>query len=205
MLDKVFKKVNKPSILSQFTQEELEGLIEENSSLRGYLQGYLGELALKKQLLQLPGITEVVKIPDQDEEKGDFRVTYKGKTMTVEVKSLLSSSVKPDILHDSWQGRVSIKNTDKRELEVEGLGTISTTSLVKGDFDILAICCYAVNDEWEFLFIENEYLPEKSPEHPGILKTSFVVNPEITPLVVKSFFKVADSVLVKKYSEIPNV
>lgn len=205
MLDEYLRKYSKPSILSQFTLFELEDLIDENSSLRGYLQGYLGELALKKQLLQVPGVTEVVKIPDQAEEKGDFRVTYKDKTLTVEVKSLLSASVKPDVLHDSWQARVSIKNTDKRELEVEGLGTISTTSLVKGDFDVLAICCYAVNNKWEFLFIENEYLPEKSPEHPGILKTSFIVNPEITPLVTKDFFKVADSVLEKKSLEIPNV
>ncbi len=186
------------SILSEFSQEELEAVIAENSSLRGYLQGYLAEVALKKQLLQMPGITSVIKIPDQDKEKGDFKVIYKGQTVTIEVKSVTTSSVKDDILHDTWQGTVSIKNTDKRDVLVDGIGTVSCTSLVKGEFDILAISCYAVSGTWDFLFIENEYLPEKSSKLPGFIKTSFTVNPATTPCVTHDILSILDEVVEKK-------
>ena len=73
------------SILSEFSIDELEELIIENSSLRGYLQGYLAELALKKLIKSIPEVTKVVKIPDQNPEKGDFRIEYKGVSLTIEV------------------------------------------------------------------------------------------------------------------------
>lgn len=191
---------NKPivSILSQFTNDELEGLLTENSSLRGYLQGYLGELALKKQLQQLDGITNISKIPDQGLEKGDLKLEYKGLPITIEVKSVASAKIKPDVLNDSWQGTVLIKNTDSRVLDIPGVGQVKSASLMKGGFDILAICCYAVSNEWSFLFLENEYIPEKSPNIPGLLKTCFPINPATTPLVTNDIFKVLNSVVDKK-------
>jgi hypothetical protein len=190
------------SILSDFTSAELESLIEENPSLRGYIQGYLGELALKKQLLKIGGVTSVEKISDHHADKGDLRVIYNGRVVSVEVKSLKTTSVRPDVLNDTWQGTVLIKNTDKREIDVPGIGIINTSSLIKGEFDILAICCYAVSKKWEFLFIENRYLPEKSQLQPGVLKTSFIINPDTTALVSSDFIKVVESNLSRKAMEL---
>ncbi len=186
------------SILSDFTAEEIESVINDNSSLRGYLQGYLAEIALKKRLLLIPGVTHVEKIRDQSKEKGDLRVTYRDCIMTIEVKSVSTDSVRDDLLNESWQGTVSLKSSDKRELVIEGVGIVDTTSLPKGEFDILAISIYAVAGTWDFLYIENEYLPEKDPELPGLLKTRFVVNPEITPCVYPDIQKLMDEVVEKK-------
>lgn len=183
------------SILSDFTQEELEQVISENSSLRGYLQGYLAEVALKKQLLQIPGVTSVVKIPDQCKEKGDFRVVYNGKTLTIEVKSIATNSIREDILNDTWQGKVQVKATDKRTIEVDGVGSVTGTALVKGEFDILAISCYAVSGKWEFLFMENKYLPEHSSKLPGLIKTHFTINPATTPLVTEDIVSIMNSII----------
>src|SRR5579859_3234707 len=122
------------SILTGFTMEDIQEMIDENPSLRGYLQGYLAERALKRQLLQVPGVTSVRKIPDQAETKGDFEIIYRGVSITIESKSVATNSIKDDVLTQTWQGTVPIKNTDKREIEIEGLGTISTSKLRRGQF-----------------------------------------------------------------------
>lgn len=188
------------SILSAFSKEEIEQVINDNPSLRGFLQGYLAEVALKKLILEIPGVTSVTKIPDQADQKGDFMVKYHGVDISIESKSIGTNSVKEDVLNDTWQGTVHIKNTDKRDVEIEGVGVIRTSSLCKGQFDILAVSCYAVSGTWDFVYMENEYLPAKSPDMPKLLKTSFVVNPETTPLLTDSLVKVLDSVLEKKLS-----
>lgn len=182
------------SILSGFTMDDLQELIEENSSLRGYLQGYLAERALRAQILRIPGVESVTKIPDRDQEKGDFKVLYRGVPMTIEVKSVMTDSIKEDILSQTWQGSVMVKNTDKREVSVEGLGTIATTKLERGQFDILAICCFAVSGEWDFLFIENRFIPA-AEEGYNLLKTKFIVNPGTTPGVTDNLVNLLEKTL----------
>jgi hypothetical protein len=191
---------NKMSILSEFTVEELDEVISENSSLRGYLQGYLAEVALKKQLLQIDHVTEVIKIADQSSEKGDFRVIYKNVPITIEVKSIRTGSVRSDILNDTWQGTVGVRNSDTRELDIEGIGLIRSSNLVRGEFDILAISCYAVSNTWDFVFMSNEYLPPKNYQVPELIKTSFVVNPETTPFIQMSLQNILELVYNKKQS-----
>jgi hypothetical protein len=186
------------SILSEFTPEEIESVIEENPFLRGYIQGYLAEVSLRKQLLLIPGITEVTKIPDSSSEKGDLKVIYKNQVVTIEVKSICTKSVRQDVLNDTWQGTVSVKASDKKEIFLEGVGMIDTISLVKGTFDILAISCYAVSNTWDFMYITNEYLPEKSFKLPGLIKSSFVINPSTTPCVTSNIVSLLEEVILKK-------
>jgi hypothetical protein len=186
------------SILSEFTNDELEEVISSNPNLRGYLQGYLAEVALKKQLLEIEGVSEVIKIPDHDEERGDLRVTYKGLPLTIEVKSIKTDSVRKDVLHDTWQGTVTIKSSDKREVEVEGLGLINSSHLIRGQFDILAISCYAVSGQWEFVFMDNDHLPPKSYKTPELIKTSFVVNPQTTPCLITDMQSILEGTYEKK-------
>jgi len=188
------------SILSEFTTEEIESSIEENPSLRGYLQGYLAEIALKKQLLLLPGVISVEKIPDQSKDKGDFKVIYKGSPVVIECKSILTDSIKFDTLNDTWYGRVPLRAAKARNINVEGLGIVNTAHFFKNQFDILAISCYAIDGKWEFLFVETEYLSIKSPSMPGLLKSNLVVNPLTTPCVTSDITSVLESVISKKAS-----
>lgn len=171
--------------------------MEENSSLRGYLQGYLAEMMLRRKLLSVDGVTSVTKIPDRDEEKGDLRVVYKGVPLTIEVKSLATSSVRIDPLNETWQGTVLVKNTDRRVLEVDGLGEVSSTSIIKGEFDVLAICCFAVRGSWDFMFIESRFLPEADMK-PGLVQTKFSINPSLTAGLTYDPVKILESVNRRK-------
>lgn len=182
------------SILNGFSMDDIQEMITENSSLRGFLQGYLAERALKKQILQIDGVSSVFKIPDRDAEKGDFKVVYKGVPVTIEVKSIATSSVKDDVLTQTWQGSVLVKNTDKREVTVDGIGTFQTTKLTRGQFDILAICCFAVSGTWDFMFIENRFIPAANESH-DLLKTQFIINPSTTPGLTHDLVKLLEKTL----------
>lgn len=188
------------SILSEFTPEELDAVITENPSLRGFLQGYLAEVALKKQLLLIPEVTSVEKIPDQASEKGDLKVRYRDMDLTIEVKSIGTNTVKQDVLYDSWQGTVAVRSSDKKELEVEGVGRIRTSSIPRGGFDILAISCYAVSGKWEFMFMDNDNIPYRDFKTPNLLKSSFTINPETTPYLHSDILRILQIVYEKKKS-----
>lgn len=173
---------------------DLQEMIDENPSLRGYIQGYLAERALKTQLLNIAGVSAVRKIPDMAPEKGDFEVIYKNVPLTIECKSVKTGSVKEDVLTQSWMGTVGVCNTDKREITIEGFGNISTSKLIRGQFDILAISCFAVNGEWSFMFIENRFLPS-AEEHRDLLKSSFIINPATTPGLTEDISRVLEKAL----------
>jgi hypothetical protein len=184
------------SLFTGFSMQDLEDMVDENPSLRGYIQGYLAERRLKTQIETLPYVTSVEKIKDQSDEKGDFRVIYKGMTLTVESKSVATDSVKEDLLTQTWQAKVRVKNSDRREVIIEGFGTINTSCLTRGQFDILAISCFAVSGEWDFLFIENRYLP--GTDMPGLMKTSFLINPSTTPCLTSNLPKLLETCYLNK-------
>lgn len=189
--------VTPSSILAGVSLSDIQMLMEENSSLRGYLQGYLAELMLRRKLMSVEGVTRVEKIPDRDEEKGDLRISYRDKIIRMEVKSIATNSVKTDVLNETWQGMVLVKNTDKRMLELDGLGQITSTNIIKGEFDILAICCFAVRGNWDFMFIESRFLPE--PDFlPGLVQTKFSINPMLTPGLTYDPVKVLEAVHRRK-------
>jgi hypothetical protein len=72
----------------KITVEEFSELVNENPSLRGITVGYLAEYMLRKKLRMIPEVTSVIKNDDHDRtRKGDFILTYKGKTITIEVYS----------------------------------------------------------------------------------------------------------------------
>lgn len=185
-------------LFSEFSPSEIADVINSNPSLRGYLQGYLAEVALQKKLRNLPGVESVVKIPDSKKIKADIEVMYKGTSITIEVKSLKTSSVRRNPLYDTWSGSVRINNTDRRKHLVDGIGIVESTHLTRGGFDILAISTYALNNSWEFLYIANEFLPSVSPLSPNTLKTSFVVDILETPNVTSNISLLLEEKFLQK-------
>jgi hypothetical protein len=200
-----FTKVMDPeltikSILAGVTLEEIADLFRENSSLRGYCQGFVSERRLAQWLRTFPEIESVEKIPDQSEEKGDLRVVYKGEILRIELKSIATDSVRHDVLNDTWQGKVRTKATDRRDIEIDGVGVIRTSCLIKGEFDILAISTLPVDGQWTYMFMDAAFLPETA--NPGLIQTSFTLNPLTTPGVQADPLKVFDSILAKKRAKI---
>ena len=155
----------------------LVDLVKTNPNLHGYIQGYLAEAHLKAQLEALPGVESVTKIPDSSEEKGDLLVVYKGVPLSLEVKSVASNSVKEELLHGGWSGVIRCKSSDKKTYEVEGR-EVTSTHLIKGLFDGLAVCTFNATETWEFFFMTAHSLPEPDGVA-GVVKTQFRVNPVI--------------------------
>jgi len=188
LLDRSTRR-NMASLLDGFTFDDIEYLVEGNAFLKGYLKGYLAELRLEQYLEVLPGVSSVKKIPDFENRKGDFEVIYKGEIITIECKSL-EINVTEDPVHDSWKGSVCIK-TSCRPVEVNG-EKIRTSYIKKGTFDILAISTFAVEGTWDFLFMENKYLPESIP---GFIQTKLWVNPHETAGLTYNVVGLFDKIL----------
>lgn len=167
-------------LLNQIPREALAELITNNANLRGILQGYIAEYHLKQHLEQIPGVTNVQKIPDQSRKKGDFSFDYQGRELTVEAKSISTGSGKEEFLEGGLSGVVKVSSSDSLILE-DGR---RTNCLPPGMFDILAISTYGMLGEWEFYFIHSRYLPT-SVEYPGRLQSSFRLNIHTTPCLHK--------------------
>ncbi len=149
------------SILKRWdiTEYDLSELVDRNPSLRGILIGYVAEKKLQDILLAHPDVTEVSKDDDHDRtRKGDRRLIYKGKTCIIEVKSLQTNSVKK-LGDDQWTGKAQVDASDSRDIIFPDGSRLKTTCLLRGQFDLLAINCFAFGGQWQFAFALNSKLP----------------------------------------------
>lgn len=161
------QKIAKPaqSILRQWklTEEEFTEIVRENPSMRGLVAGYVAEFKLRKMHFSDSQFTSVVKDDDHDRRrKGDLRVTYKRREFVVECKSLLTSSVKR-VERDGaerFEGAFGCDASDRRPVTLPNGDTLSTTCLVRGGFDLLAVNLFAFGEqEWRFGFVLERDMP----------------------------------------------
>lgn len=155
---------NSKSILKRWgiTERELTELVDQNPSLRGILLGYVAEKKFHDNYLSHPDITEKGKDDDHDrKKKGDRRIVYKGHTFLIEVKSLQTNSVK-NLGGDSWVGKAQVDASDRRLVTFPNKTKLNTTCLLRGEFDLLAVNCFAFGEQWRFAFALNSELPENT-------------------------------------------
>lgn len=154
----------KKSILERWsiTEEQLTDLVDQNPSLRGIMLGYVAEQKFHDSFLEHPEITEKGKDDDHNRtKKGDRRIVYKGKTLTIEVKSLQSAMVKK-LGPDEWEGKSQVDGSDRRIIKFPDGTELNTTLLLRGEFDLLAVNCFAFGEKWRFAFAKNKDLPTSS-------------------------------------------
>src|SRR5690606_18204372 len=77
----------------------------------------------------------------------------------IESKSLQTATVSFNEASQRWKGKSQVDASDKRPVTLPDGSSVNTTLLLKGEFDILAVNCYAFNEEWQFVFTRNENLP----------------------------------------------
>lgn len=155
---------NKLSILKRWeiTEEQLTDLVDQNPSLRGMMLGYVAEKKFHDTFLEHPEITEKTKDDDHDRsKKGDRRIVYKGKVLTIEVKSLQTAMVKK-LGDDEWEGKSQVDGSDRRTIKFPDGTELNTTLLQKGEFDLLAVNCFAFGGKWRFIFAKNKDLPSSN-------------------------------------------
>lgn len=181
--------VSVDTLLEGLDLEEIKGIAEENSSFRGYLQGYIAELRLKAYLLNQPCVERVEKIPDQSKKKGDFIVTLtSGKKFSIELKSLDSNSIKFDEVESSFKGRVRLKRSDPRRTN-SLTGPKTDSSTFRGEFDVLAVNAVQANGKWAFYFMHNKYIPSHDLD-PGKLVVNLHLDLRLTPCLHSDILRV---------------
>ena len=137
---------------------ELTGLIHENPSLRGMVVGYAAERKVRDFLQSNDDITYIGKPDDHDRQnKGDHVIRYKGRQFAIEIKSLQTRMVSRD--GNTWRGRAQVDASDRRTVILSDGSALETTLLTVGEFDVLAVNCFAFGQGWNFVFAKNDDLP----------------------------------------------
>lgn len=140
------------------TPDELTALVDENPSLRGILLGYVAELKLREIFDSHPRISRTVKYDDHDRtRKSDRVIEYRGREFSVEAKSLQTNSIRKE--GDRFVAVAQVDGSDRRTIVLPGGKKLTTTLLLRGQFDLLAVNCFAFRNEWRFAFALNSDLP----------------------------------------------
>jgi len=143
--------------------EQLTTLLDENPSLKGMLLGYTAELKLKEIITSFPEVSFITKFDDHNrKKKGDLYIVYHGKAFDVESKSLQSNMVKYDHENKIWHGKAQVDASDSRTVILPNGQELNTTLLLRGEFDVLAVNCYAFENTWRFVFARNSDLPHSN-------------------------------------------
>lgn len=142
------------------TPEQLTELLDENPSLKGMLLGYTAELKLKEIITSFPEVSFTTKFDDHNrKKKGDLYIVYHEKAFDVESKSLQSSMIEFDEKNQEWLGKAQVDASDRRIVTLPSGEEVNTTLLLRGEFDVLAVNCYAFENKWRFVFARNSDLP----------------------------------------------
>lgn len=196
------------SILKRWgiTEHELTELVDQNPSLRGILLGYVAEKKFHDNYLSHLDISEKGKDDDRDrKKKGDRRIVYKGHTFLIEVKSLQTNSVK-NLGGDTWLGKAQVDASDRRVVTFPNKSKLNTTCLLRGEFDLLAVNCFAFGDQWRFAFALNSELPENTYskytayQRKHLLPTLITVEWALQPPFTDNPFTLLDKLIRQKLS-----
>lgn len=143
----------------QVSREDLNEIIQANPSLRGMVLGYVAEHQLRKMWFSDERFSGVEKYRNHDRrEKGDLGITYRGQRIRIESKSLQTATVQRTP-GGSYAAKFQCDASDKRTIAVAGVGTIQTTCLQVGEFDLVAVNLFAFGFGWKFAFARNKDLP----------------------------------------------
>lgn len=189
------------------TVEELSKAIFENGSLRGMVFGYVAEIKLRELLEANPHVSFIVKDDDHDRKrKGDLRIIYKGRSFLLESKSLQTSSIKR-LEDESFVGKAQVDGSDRRTVTFADGSRLETTNLLVGQFDVLAVNCFAFEDVWFWVFARNKDLPRSpakkytSQQQSSLLATLVAVTKPASGVFTNDLFALLDAMIVEGHGE----
>jgi hypothetical protein len=192
-----------PNILERWgiTVAELSKAILENGSLRGMVFGYVAEIKLRQLLEAHPAVSFVAKDDDHDRQrKGDVRVVYRDHEFKLESKSLQTHSIRrlPD---GTLSAKTQVDGSDRRKVKFADGTTLETTLLLPGEFDVLAVNCFAFANQWFWVFAANRDLPRSTyrkytpAQQAGLLASLVTVTQLPTGIFTDDLFALLDALI----------
>jgi hypothetical protein len=160
MSDQNIEKLKRENLLFRWglTVAELTTIVDANPSMRGLMLGYVAEYKLKKMYFEDARISALIKDDDHDRKsKGDIRFNYRGKSFRVESKSLQTNSIRKT--DEGFSATFQCDASDSRLVRFSDGSEVKTTCLLIGEFDIVAVNLFALEEEWRFAFALNRDLP----------------------------------------------
>ena len=163
------------------TLDDLETLILANPNLRGPIFGYAAEPKAIAQLeaKYLKRFKDFGKPDDHDRNLHfDRLVGIDGHLVRLEVKSLQTASIRQKEDGGPLRGSFQVDASDKREVTLSDGSTVTTTALVRGGFDVVAINMFAAFGSWRFAYCAERDLPSSkmkrlnSEQRSQLLQTS---------------------------------
>jgi hypothetical protein len=143
------------TIIDQVSPEDLVNSIKRAPSLRGMILGYIAEEMFQRHILEpLTEIEGITKHDDHDrtKNKSDRSFTYKGKTYSVQLKSLQTNSITYDLEKERLEATVQNDASDSRKITLPSGKEIITTCYVRGEYDILAASLFPFTGTWAFAY-----------------------------------------------------
>lgn len=125
------------------TVRELTEIVDANPSMRGLMLGYVAEHKLRRMYFEDPRIAALVKDDDHDRKnRGDIRFNYRGRSF-----------------REGFSASYQCDAGDSRIVRFSDGSEVKTTCLLAGEFDLVAVNLFALEEEGRFAFALNRDLP----------------------------------------------
>jgi len=164
----------------------------------------IAEFKLEELWLQPPKVTACFKTDDHDRrKKGDRVIIYQGEQFIIEAKSLQTNTIA--YKDGQWTAKSQVDASDRRQITLPDGTTLSTTCLLVGEFDVLAVNTYPFEGEWRFAFAKNKELPrtswrEYTPEQRQcLLATTVKITWPLEPPFHDDLFEVLDELIQERH------
>lgn len=146
----------------QLSADEVLTLISETPRLKMAVRGWIAEEHLVRKLRQVPGVTECERLTRDGSP--DVTLRYQGsRPLTVECKNVLRKT--------TADGRPRLDFQRTRAAKSDPCSRYYRP----GDFDIVAACVHAVTSEWDFRYVQTQYLASH-PTCPGRISSRVEVD-----------------------------
>ena len=145
------------TIIDAIPPDDLVQAIKRAPSLRGMILGYISEEMFARHVLEDQIFSDIRKPDDHDREnnKIDRDFMYKGKRVSVQLKSVQTNSICWHTEHNCIVASVQNDGSDKRDVKLPNGEIVSTTNYKIGDYDILAVPLFPFTGTWKFGYMLN--------------------------------------------------
>lgn len=130
-------------------------------------------------------------------------VTYRGQRFIIESKSLQTRQVR-NLGAGKWFGRAQVDGSDRRTVTFPDGTKLETTLLLPGEFDVLAVNCFAFGGTWQWAFCRNSDLPRSTHrkytdmQRAGLLASLVNVGWPPVPPFTDDIFTVLDALVAER-------